>query len=181
LRVAPEQLDQLLHPSIDPKACKDGHRHRPARFPRRRQRCNRFSAEDAEDAAKLGLKVILVRIETSPEDIHGMDAAQGILTARGGMTSHAAVVARGMGKCCVAGCGGIKVNYKTQQFTANGQVFKKGDVITLDGSTGEVMKGLVPTIQPELTGDFRPADGMGRQIPAAEGAHQRRYPQRMRR
>jgi pyruvate,orthophosphate dikinase len=114
-----------------------------------------FSADEAEEAAKIGLKVVLVRVETSPEDIHGMHAAQGILTARGGMTSHAAVVARGMGKCCVAGCGDIKVDYTAQQFTArNGQVVKKGDVITLDGSSGEVIMGQVPTVQPELTGDF---------------------------
>ncbi|MEZ4599958.1 MAG: pyruvate, phosphate dikinase [Syntrophotaleaceae bacterium] len=154
LRVAPEQLDHLLHPSIDPKAKKEVIAIGLPASPGAANGEIVFSAEDAEEAAKLGLKVILVRIETSPEDIHGMNAAQGILTARGGMTSHAAVVARGMGKCCVAGCGDIKVDYKTQQFTANGEVFKKGDVITLDGSTGEVMKGAVPTVQPELTGDF---------------------------
>jgi pyruvate,orthophosphate dikinase len=154
LRVAPGQLDQLLHPSIDPKARKEVIATGLPASPGAATGEVVFSAEDAEDAAKLGLKVILVRIETSPEDIHGMNAAQGILTARGGMTSHAAVVARGMGKCCVAGCGDIKVDYKAQQFTANGEVFKKGDVITLDGSTGEVMKGAVSTVQPELTGDF---------------------------
>jgi pyruvate,orthophosphate dikinase len=155
LRVAPEQLDQLLHPSLDPKACKDIIATGLPASPGAASGEIVFSAEDAENAAKLGLKVILVRIETSPEDIHGMNAAQGILTARGGMTSHAAVVARGMGKCCVAGCGSIKVDYKAQLFTAeNGEVFKKGDVITLDGSTGEVMKGFVDTVQPTLTGDF---------------------------
>jgi pyruvate,orthophosphate dikinase len=155
LRVAPEQLDQLLHPSLDPKAPKEVIATGLPASPGAASGEIVFSAEDAEEAAKLGLKVVLVRVETSPEDIHGMNAAQGILTARGGMTSHAAVVARGMGKCCVAGCGGIKVDYKTQQFTTdNGQVFSKGDVITLDGSTGEVMKGAVPTVQPELTGDF---------------------------
>jgi pyruvate,orthophosphate dikinase len=154
LRVAPGQLDQLLHPSIDPKARKEVIATGLPASPGAATGEVVFSAEDAEDAAKLGLKVILVRIETSPEDIHGMNAAQGILTARGGMTSHAAVVARGMGKCCVAGCGDIKVDYKAQQFTANSEVFKKGDVITLDGSTGEVMKGAVSTVQPELTGDF---------------------------
>ena len=155
LRVAPEQLDQLLHPSLDPKACKDIIATGLPASPGAASGEIVFSAEDAENAAKLGLKVILVRIETSPEDIHGMNAAQGILTARGGMTSHAAVVARGMGKCCVAGCGSIKVDYKAQLFTAeNGEVFKKGDVITLDGSTGEVMKGFVDTVQPALTGDF---------------------------
>lgn len=155
LRVAPEQLDQLLHPSLDPRARKEIIATGLPASPGAVSGEIVFSAEDAENAAKLGLKVILVRIETSPEDIHGMNAAQGILTARGGMTSHAAVVARGMGKCCVAGCGSIKVDYKTQQFaTAAGEVFKKGDVITLDGSTGEVMKGSVDTVQPSLTGDF---------------------------
>jgi pyruvate,orthophosphate dikinase len=155
LRVAPEQLDQLLHPSLDPKASKDVIATGLPASPGAASGEVVFSAEDAECAAKLGLKVVLVRIETSPEDIHGMNAAQGILTARGGMTSHAAVVARGMGKCCVAGCGSIKVDYKTQQFTTeSGEVFAKGDVITLDGSTGEVMKGSVATVQPSLTGDF---------------------------
>ena len=155
LRVQPEQLDQLLHPSLDPKAAKDviakGLPASPGAV------CGEvvFSADEAEEAARIGLKVILVRVETSPEDIHGMHAAQGILTARGGMTSHAAVVARGMGKCCVAGCGDIKVDYKTQQFVARGGVvIRKGDIITLDGATGEVMQGAVPTVQPALTGDF---------------------------
>ncbi|WP_298039741.1 pyruvate, phosphate dikinase [uncultured Desulfuromonas sp.] len=154
LRVEPEQLDQLLHPSLDPKAAKDVIAKGLPASPGAASGEVVFSADEAEEAAKIGLKVILVRVETSPEDIHGMHAAQGILTARGGMTSHAAVVARGMGKCCVAGCGDIKVDYKTQQFTAKGNVIKKGDVITLDGSTGEVMKGEVPTVQPELTGEF---------------------------
>jgi len=155
LRVEPEQLDQLLHPSLDPNAAKDvvakGLPASPGAV------CGEvvFTADEAEEEAKLGRKVILVRIETSPEDIHGMHAAQGILTARGGMTSHAAVVARGMGKCCVAGCGDIKVDYRSESFTTvGGQTFKKGDIITLDGSTGEVMRGEVPTVQPELTGDF---------------------------
>ncbi|MDW7644398.1 MAG: pyruvate, phosphate dikinase [Desulfuromonadales bacterium] len=155
LRVQPEQLDQLLHPSLDPKASKTIIAKGLPASPGAASGEVVFSADEAEEAAKIGLKVILVRVETSPEDIHGMHAAQGILTARGGMTSHAAVVARGMGKCCVAGCGDIKVDYKTQQFVArDGVVIKKGDVITLDGSTGEVMKGEVPTVQPELTGDF---------------------------
>jgi pyruvate,orthophosphate dikinase len=155
LRVGPEQLDQLLHPSLDPKAPKEVIAKGLPASPGAASGEVVFCADEAEEAAKLGLKVILVRIETSPEDIHGMHAAQGILTARGGMTSHAAVVARGMGKCCVAGCGDIKVDYRAQQFTAqDGSVISKGDIITLDGSTGEVMKGQVPTVQPELTGDF---------------------------
>ncbi len=114
-----------------------------------------FTADEAEAAAKLGLKVILVRVETSPEDIHGMNAAQGILTARGGMTSHAAVVARGMGKCCVAGCGEISVDYAANEFSVNGTTVSKGDIITLDGSTGEVMLGKVSTVPPQLTEDFK--------------------------
>ena len=155
LRVEPAQLDQLLHPSLDPKADKQVVAKGLPASPGAASGEVVFSADEAEEAARLGLKVILVRVETSPEDIHGMHAAQGILTARGGMTSHAAVVARGMGKCCVAGCGDIKVDYQGQQFTArDGSVIKKGDVITLDGSTGEVMKGAVPTVQPELSGDF---------------------------
>jgi pyruvate,orthophosphate dikinase len=155
LRVAPEQLDQLLHPSLDPSAPKTVIAKGLPASPGAASGEVVFSADEAEAAARLGLKVILVRVETSPEDIHGMHAAQGILTARGGMTSHAAVVARGMGKCCVAGCGDIKVDYKTQQFVArDGSVIAKGDVITLDGSTGEVMKGQIPTVQAELSGEF---------------------------
>ena len=155
MRVAPEQLDQLLHPSLDPKAPKQVIAKGLPASPGAASGQVVFSADEAEEAAKIGLKVVLVRVETSPEDIHGMHAAQGILTARGGMTSHAAVVARGMGKCCVAGCGDIKVDYQGQQFTAKGgQVVKKGDVITLDGSSGEVMLGQVPTVQPETSGDF---------------------------
>ena len=155
LRVAPEQLDQLLHPSLDPNAPKDVIAKGLPASPGAAAGEVVFSADEAEAANKLGLKVILVRVETSPEDIHGMHAAQGILTARGGMTSHAAVVARGMGKCCVSGCGEIKINYKTQQFTdRNGDVHNKGDIITLDGSSGEVMRGTIATVKPELTGDF---------------------------
>ncbi|WP_321533090.1 pyruvate, phosphate dikinase [uncultured Desulfuromonas sp.] len=155
LRVAPEQLDQLLHPSLDPNADKTVIAKGLPASPGAASGEIVFSADEAEEAKTLGQKVILVRIETSPEDIHGMHAAQGILTARGGMTSHAAVVARGMGKCCVSGCGEIKINYDTQQFTdSKGNVYKKGDVVTLDGSSGEVMSGTVPTVQPELTGDF---------------------------
>lgn len=155
LRIAPEQLDQLLHPSLDPKAPKTVIAKGLPASPGAASGAIIFSADEAEEEKKLGRNVILVRIETSPEDIHGMHAAQGILTARGGMTSHAAVVARGMGKCCVSGCGGIKIDYAAQQFTAvNGKVYKKGDIITLDGSSGEVMEGSVPMVNPEMTGDF---------------------------
>ncbi|MDA8428038.1 MAG: pyruvate, phosphate dikinase [Geobacteraceae bacterium] len=155
LRVAPSQLDQLLHPSLDPKAVKNIIAKGLPASPGAVSGEVIFTADEAEAEAKIGRKVILVRIETSPEDIHGMHAAQGILTARGGMTSHAAVVARGMGKCCVAGCGDIKVDYSEGTFTAkNGVVVKKGDIITLDGSSGEVMLGAVPTVPVQLTGDF---------------------------
>lgn len=155
LRVAPAQLDQLLHPSLDPKADKKVIAKGLPASPGAASGAVVFTADEAEELAKNGKKVILVRVETSPEDIHGMHASQGILTARGGMTSHAAVVARGMGKCCVAGCGDIKVDYAGQCFTPNsGQVVKKGDLITLDGSTGQVMLGEVPTVPPQLTGDF---------------------------
>jgi len=155
LRVAPSQLDQLLHPSLDPKAPKNIIAKGLPASPGAVSGMVVFTADEAESDAKIGRKVILVRIETSPEDIHGMHAAQGILTARGGMTSHAAVVARGMGKCCVAGCGDIKVDYTAESFVAkNGVTVKKGDVITLDGSTGEVMLGEVPTVPVQLTGDF---------------------------
>jgi pyruvate, orthophosphate dikinase len=155
LRVAPSQLDQLLHPSLDPKAVKKVIAKGLPASPGAAFGAVVFNADEAEAAAKTGKKVILVRIETSPEDIHGMHAAQGILTARGGMTSHAAVVARGMGKCCVAGCCDIKVDYAGEKFTArNGQIVKRGDVITLDGSTGEVILGEVATVSPKMTGDF---------------------------
>ncbi|MDD2273273.1 MAG: pyruvate, phosphate dikinase [Desulfuromonadaceae bacterium] len=154
-RVAPEQLDQLLHPSLDPKAVKNIIAKGLPASPGAVSGTVVFTADEAESEAKVGRRVILVRVETSPEDIHGMHAAQGILTARGGMTSHAAVVARGMGKCCVAGCGDIKVDYAGQSFTAkNGVVVKKGDMITLDGTQGEVMLGAVPTVTAQLTGDF---------------------------
>ncbi|MDT8422412.1 MAG: pyruvate, phosphate dikinase [Desulfuromonadales bacterium] len=155
LRVAPEQLDQLLHPSLDPAAEKIVVAKGLPASPGAASGAIIFTADEAEAEAKLNRKVILVRVETSPEDIHGMHAAQGILTARGGMTSHAAVVARGMGKCCVAGCGDIKVDYRNETITTvKGDVFKKGEIITLDGSTGEVMRGEVPTVQPELSGEF---------------------------
>jgi pyruvate,orthophosphate dikinase len=155
LRVAPAQLDQLLHPSLDPKAHKEVIAKGLPASPGAASGAVVFTADEAEAEAKTGKRVILVRIETSPEDIHGMNAAQGILTARGGMTSHAAVVARGMGKCCVAGCGDIKVDYKGEFFTArNGKTVRRGDIITLDGSTGEVIIGEVATVSPEMTGDF---------------------------
>ncbi len=154
LRIDPQQLDQLLHPMIDPKSqVKIIAKGLPA-SPGAAVGKVVLTAEDAERAADKGEKVILVRAETSPEDIGGMNAAQGILTARGGMTSHAAVVARGMGKCCVAGCGAINVNEVQKYFTVNDLVVKEGEYITLNGTTGEVMLGQAPLVTPELTSDF---------------------------
>ena len=154
LRIDPQQLDQLLHPMIDPKSqVKVIAKGLPA-SPGAAVGKAVFTAEDAERASDKGEKVILVRAETSPEDIGGMNAAQGILTARGGMTSHAAVVARGMGKCCVAGCGAINVNEVQKYFTVNDLVVKEGEYITLNGTTGEVMLGQAPLVTPELTSDF---------------------------
>src|SRR3954466_9734544 len=154
LRIDPQALDQLLHPTLDPNA----ERHVIAKgLPASPgAACGKavFDADTAEKWAAGGEKVILVRIETSPEDIHGMHAAEGILTARGGMTSHAAVVARGMGRPCVSGAGMISIDYKARLMRVGGQEVAEGAVITLDGSTGEVMLGEVPTVQPELVGDF---------------------------
>jgi len=154
LRLDPGQLDQVLHPMLDPQAPRTLLAKGLPASPGAASGGVVFSADEAEAAAENGQQVILVRIETSPEDIHGMHAAAGILTARGGMTSHAAVVARGMGKCCVAGCGEIAIDYEQQLFKVGDQVVRKGEVITLDGSTGEVFLGKIPTIEPALTGEF---------------------------
>ena len=153
-RVSPDQIDQLLHPQIDPKAKKSVIGRGLPASPGAAVGKVVFSAEDAEVEAARGEKVILVRIETSPEDIHGMNVAQGILTARGGMTSHAAVVARGMGKCCVSGCPDLAVDYKKQVLNLGGQTIKKGEYISLNGTTGEVMSGKVETVEPTLSGAF---------------------------
>lgn len=156
LKVEPDQLDSLLHPTFDPEALKSATpiaKGLPASPGAATGRIY-FTAEEAKAAADRGEKVILVRLETSPEDIEGMYAAQGILTARGGMTSHAAVVARGIGKCCVAGCGDITINYSDKSFTVGGKVYKEGDYISLDGSTGNVYEGQIATQEPSVTGDF---------------------------
>ncbi|MBF0354670.1 MAG: pyruvate, phosphate dikinase [Alphaproteobacteria bacterium] len=153
-RVEPQALDQLLHPTLDPKAKRDVLGRGLPASPGAASGKVVFSADEAETWVGKGEKVILVRVETSPEDIGGMHVAQGILTTRGGMTSHAAVVARGMGRPCVAGCGELRVDYAAKTFKAGARLVKEGDVITIDGSSGEVMMGEVPTIQPELTGDF---------------------------
>ena len=153
-RVKPEDLDQLLHPTFDTAAKKEVIGRGLPASPGAATGQVVFQAEEAEEHAADGKKVILVRLETSPEDIGGMHAAQGILTARGGMTSHAAVVARGMGKCCVAGCGDIEIDYRKNQFKANGQVLKGGDWISIDGSSGEVMAGQVPTQAASFSKEF---------------------------
>ncbi len=154
LRLDPQALDQLLHPTLDPMA----HKHIVAKglpaSPGAASGIAVFSADEAEQLAKDGKRVILCRIETSPEDIHGMHAAAGILTTRGGMTSHAAVVARGMGRACVAGCGAITIDYKNKTMNIGNETVREGDIVTIDGSTGEVMLGAVPTIEPALSGDF---------------------------
>jgi pyruvate,orthophosphate dikinase len=154
LRIDPQALDQLLHPTLDPKAQRSVIAKGLPASPGAASGAAVFDADTAEKRASLGEKVILVRIETSPEDIHGMHAAQGILTARGGMTSHAAVVARGMGRPCVSGCSAVAIDYKARAMRAGAIVVREGETITIDGSTGEVMLGAVPTVQPELVGDF---------------------------
>jgi len=154
LRVAPEQLDQLLHPMLDPNAPRTLLARGLPASPGAASGQVVFTADEAEDWVQKGHKVVLVRVETSPEDIGGMHCSQGILTTRGGMTSHAAVVARGMGVPCVAGAGEIRVDANAKTMTVGETVVTEGDVITLDGAKGEVFLGEVPTLQPELSGDF---------------------------
>ncbi len=153
-RVDPSSLDQLLHPTLDPKAPRKVLGRGLPASPGAAIGAVVFSADVAEAKAKTGDKVILVRTETSPEDIHGMHAAQGILTVRGGMTSHAAVVARGMGTCCVSGCGALMIDEAKNEMHLGDALIREGDIITLDGSTGEVILGAVAQIIPELGGDF---------------------------
>ncbi len=166
LRVRPEDLDQLLHPSLRPDSPRDLLAKGLPASPGAATGKVVFTAEGAERMAAEGEKVILVRMETSPEDIHGMHAAQAILTARGGMTSHAAVVARGMGKCCVAGCGELEIDYEREEFRVGDRIIRKGEWITLDGSTGEVYAGQVPLVEPQWSPEFdqfmRWADGFRR-------------------
>ncbi|XOB65757.1 pyruvate, phosphate dikinase [Deferribacteres bacterium DY0037] len=154
LRVEPSQIDQLLHPMIDTSITYDILAKGLPASPGAAVGKAVFCAEDAEAAAVVGEAVILVRAETSPEDIGGMHAAKGILTATGGMTSHAAVVARGMGKCCVAGCGAIKIDEKAKKFSVGSKTINEGDIITINGSTGEVINGAAKLIEPELSGEF---------------------------
>ncbi|MGH8597827.1 MAG: PEP/pyruvate-binding domain-containing protein, partial [Gammaproteobacteria bacterium] len=156
LRVKPEQLDQLLHPMLDPNAPKQRLTRGLPASPGAVSGEVVFSADDAEEAKHAGRKVILVRVETSPEDIHGMHAAEGILTARGGASSHAALVSRGMGKCAVVGCEALEIDYERQEFRVRGAegIIRAGEWITLDGSTGEVFRGQVPTRDPSPTAEF---------------------------
>jgi pyruvate,orthophosphate dikinase len=154
MRIDPNSLDQLLHPTFDPKAKRTVITRGLPASPGAGVGKVVFNADDAEVWSAKGEKVVLVRVETSPEDLKGMALAQGILTARGGMTSHAAVVARGMGKCCVSGCSDLEVDYKKRIFKVKKQIIKQGDFISLDGSTGEVMLGKVPTADPQLSGTF---------------------------
>jgi pyruvate, orthophosphate dikinase len=153
-RVDPAALDQLLHPTLDPDAPRDVLTKGLPASPGAASGEVVFDADTAEQRAELGKSVILVRIETSPEDIHGMHAAKGILTARGGMTSHAAVVARGMGRPCVSGAGTLAIDAKARLFRVGDRTIREGEIVTIDGATGEVMAGAVPTVQPELAGDF---------------------------
>jgi pyruvate,orthophosphate dikinase len=166
LRVEPAALDQLLHPTLDPNAPRTVVAQGLPASPGAATGKIVFDADEAERMNQLGDAVILVREETSPEDIHGMHAARGIVTARGGMTSHAAVVARGMGRPCVSGAGEIHIDEKGRTFTVRGRTFKAGEIITIDGSKGEVLDGAVAMIEPELTGDFQTlmawADGVRR-------------------
>ena len=154
MRVNAQALDQLLHPTLDPKAARTLFGRGLPASPGAASGAAVFSADDAEMRAAKGESVILVRIETSPEDIHGMHAARGILTTRGGMTSHAAVVARGMGRPCVAGAGGVSVDYGARTLSAGGRTIRGGETITIDGATGEIFVGQVATVEPTLSGDF---------------------------
>ena len=153
-RINPSALDQLLHPTLDPHAARDVLSRGLPASPGAASGQVVFTADEAEARAQAGDKVVLVRIETSPEDIHGMHAAEGILTTRGGMTSHAAVVARGMGRPCVSGAGSIRVDMQKGCFFVADRTINGGDWVTIDGTTGEVMAGQVPTVKPELSGDF---------------------------
>src|SRR5689334_18181690 len=163
-RVDPASLDQLLHPTIDPAAKRDVIATGLPASPGAASGEIVFSSDEAAKLQADGRKVILVRIETSPEDIHGMHAAEGILTTRGGMTSHAAVVARGMGKPCVSGCGTIRVDYGRGTMSIGSRTFKTGDVITIDGSLGQVLAGRMPMIEPELSGEFGTLMGWADQV-----------------
>src|SRR5689334_5115767 len=163
-RIDPASLDQLLHPTIDPAAKRDVIATGLPASPGAASGEIVFSSDEAARLQADGRNVILVRVETSPEDIHGMHAAEGILTTRGGMTSHAAVVARGMGKPCVSGCGAIRVDYGRGTMSIGSRTFKAGDIITIDGSTGQVLAGRMPMIEPKLSGEFGTLMGWADQV-----------------
>ena len=156
MMIDPRNLDTLLHPAFDPEYLKTNEPIASALAASPGAACGKivFTAQDAKEAQSRHEKVILVRLETSPEDIEGMKASQGILTVRGGMTSHAAVVARGMGTCCVSGCSDILMDEKNKQFELNGKIYREGDEISLDGSTGKVYEGIIPTVDASITGEF---------------------------
>jgi pyruvate,orthophosphate dikinase len=163
-RVTPGSLDQLLHPTLDPDAEKDVISRGLPASPGAASGTIVFTADEAEQRAEAGEKVILCRVETSPEDIHGMHAAEGILTTRGGMTSHAAVVARGMGRPCVAGAGDLRIDYKSGTMRVRDVELGAGDTITIDGGSGEIIRGEVPTVEPKLSGDFATLMGWADEI-----------------
>ena len=170
LRLEPGQLDQLLHPTIKPEAERDLLVQGLPASPGAAVGKVVFSSDEAAEMAAAGEKVILVRLETSPEDIHGMHAAQAIVTARGGMTSHAAVVARGMGRPCVCGAGSMQIDEAGGIFRVGGREVKKGEIITVDGAEGQVLFGEVEMSQPDLSGDF--GELMAGRITQAESSHQ---------
>jgi pyruvate,orthophosphate dikinase len=163
-RIDPASLDQLLHPMLDPRAPRKVLTRGLPASPGAASGAVVFTADEADDAAAQGRDVILARVETSPEDIHGMHAARGILTSRGGMTSHAAVVARGMGRPCVSGAGDLRIDVKAGRLSAGGVEVAAGDLITIDGTTGEVMLGAAAMIQPELSGDFQTLMGWADEV-----------------
>ena len=174
-RIDPASLDQLLHPTIDPNAERKVIATGLPASPGAASGEIVFSSDEAERLKADGKKVILVRVETRPEDIHGMHAAEGILTTRGGMTSHAAVVARGMGKPCVSGAGSLRVDYDAQTMQAGGTDAQARRIITIDGSTGQVLAGTRADDRAGAVGRVRHADGLGRQGAQARRARQRRH------
>ena len=182
LKVEPKQLDSLLHPNFDAAALKAAKAIAQGLPASPGAACGQifFTAEDAVEAAKTGMKVLLVRNETTPEDIEGMDMAQGILTCRGGMTSHAAVVARGMGRCAVVGCGALRIDEEKKTLVVGDKTFNEGDFLSIDGATGNVYGQQIPTVDAAVTGDFARLMGWADADPQAACPHQCRHPARRR-
>ncbi len=176
LRVEPDMLEQFLHRRIDPDFKQEPLAVGISASPGAAIGKVVFDADRAERLGNQGEKIILTRIETKPEDIHGFFAAQGILTSRGGKTSHAAVVARGMGKPCVSGAEGLDINYELKEARVGGVTIKEGDIVTLDGTNGKVFVGAVPMLDPGTPQGFGHPDGVGRQVCQNRGVGQRRYP-----